>query len=139
MSFFLQTELAWSGSGFHSILWLLRKLKTTKALSSGPIFQFGCPNPRLLVSAPPVSICNLFFKIFLLLCHHHPQPKENKVTYIKRHYSIFGKSTKAHSGHPLRLADSSETQVWLKFLPPHIPAQVSGLLGHTAQWDSIPL
>ena len=84
MSFFLQTELAWNVSGFHSTLWLLRKLKTTKALSSGPIFQFGCPDPGLRVSAPPVSVCNLFWKIFLLQCHRHPQAEENQVMHTEK-------------------------------------------------------
>lgn len=130
MSFFLQTELAWNVSGFHSTLWLLRKLKTTKALSSCPIFQFGCPNPGFLVTAPPVSICNLFFKIFLLLGHQPPLPTKGKSTYIHE---------KSTTGHPLWLAASSKAQVWHKFLPPHVPVQGSTLRGPRAQRDSISL
>ena len=101
MSFFLQTELAWNTAGFHLTPWLLRKLKTTKAPSRGPIFQSGCPNPGFLLSAPPASAGNLFLKIFLLLCRYHPQPRETRDTYIRRHFSTFEKLTKARSRGPL--------------------------------------
>ena len=100
MSSFLQTELVWNISRFHFTPRFLRKLKTTKTPASGPIFQSGCPEPRFLVSTPPVSVCNLFFKIVPLSCHCHP-PTTGKPTDIqKRAGQNIGKRDKAKSREP---------------------------------------